>query len=230
LPSAQTRARKSVKAMANQTPNPILSKSQVAQFQAQGYLLLPNFYSLQRVQSICQGVYAVIGQVMRKHTIQDDRAAFSMDSFDSGYNALIEQNRKMGSQVYDAVKFIPEFWRLVSDSVHSRLMLELRPGSIPAMAASGCGIRIDNPSEDHYRALWHQEYPAQLRSIDGLVFWSPLVPVTQDLGPVSIGVGSHIAGPLPVVRLDAMSGRSGAYALRLACEDQLIHSTPALLH
>lgn len=206
----------------SQFTNSILSKEQVAQFHTQGYLLLPDFYSLQSVRFVCQGIYNVIGQVMRKHGIEDHRTSFSMDSFDAGYNELIEQNRKIGSQVYDAVKFIPEFWYLVADSVHSRLMQELRAGSMPAMAASGCGIRIDNPSEDHYRALWHQEYPAQLRSLDGLVFWSPLIPVTQDTGPVSIAVGSHKGGLFPVERLDSTSGRSGAYALRLAHEEQLI--------
>jgi Phytanoyl-CoA dioxygenase (PhyH) len=206
----------------SQSVKPILSPEQIAQFKAQGYLLLPNFYSLNSVELVCRGIYAVIGQVMRKHVLEDYRSVFSMQSFDVGYNSLIQKNRKIGSEIYDAVKYIPEFWRLVADSVHSQLMQELRPGSVPAMAASGCGIRIDNPSEDHYRALWHQEYPAQLRSMDGLVFWSPLLSVTADLGPVSICVGSHLAGPLLVERLDATSGRSGAYALRLAHEEQLI--------
>jgi Phytanoyl-CoA dioxygenase (PhyH) len=206
----------------SQSANTILSKEQVSKFHAQGYLLLPDFYSLQSIKFVCQGIYKVIGQVMCMHGIEDHRPSFCMDSFDAGYNDLIRQNRKIGSQVYDAVKFIPEFWSLVADSVHSKLMQELRAGSIPAMAATGCGIRIDNPSEDQYRALWHQEYPAQLRSLDGLVFWSPLLPVTQDSGPVSIGIGSHKAGLLPVERLDSASGRSGAYALRLAREEQLI--------
>ena len=175
------------------------------------------------VQSVCEGIYQVIGQVLRRHGLPDRRPAFDMAHFDVHFTDLIKQDRRLGAEIYDAVKFIPAFWRLVATPLHARLMQDLRPESVPALAASGCGIRIDNPNEDKFRALWHQEYPAQLRSLDGLVFWSPLLKMTPELGPVSVCSGSHRLGALPVQRLsESMSGRSGAYALQLANESELI--------
>jgi ectoine hydroxylase-related dioxygenase (phytanoyl-CoA dioxygenase family) len=201
----------------------LLTHDQIAQFHREGYLLLHGFYPAELIDEVCQGIYQVIGKVMEKYSISDERSAFSVDSFDQAYNALITNDRQLGSEIYDAVKYIPAFWKLVSDSSHSALMKQLRPDALPAVASSGCGIRIDNPSEDRYRALWHQEYPAQLRSLDGLVFWSPLLPITTELGPVVICPGSHTEGALPVLRLStASSGRTGAYGLKLLNEEALL--------
>jgi hypothetical protein len=204
--------------------NPMrLSSDQIAMFQREGFLLLRDFYAFDLVQEVCLGVYDVIGQVMCRHSIPDHRPSFSIENFDHSYNALIEKNRQLGSEIYDAVKYIPAFWKLVADPSHSELMKQLRLNAMPAVASAGCGIRIDNPSEDRYRALWHQEYPAQLRSLDGLVFWSPLLPITTELGPVVICPGSHNEGPLPVQKLNAVSsGRTGAYGLQLLNEEALL--------
>ena len=95
---------------------------------------------------------------------------------------------------------------------------------MPGVAAGGYGIRIDNPSEDRYRAEWHQEYPSQLRSLDGLVYWSPLVAMTPALGPVRFCPGSHRAGPQPVLTSGGHDGKTGAYAVRLRDETQLLET------
>jgi Phytanoyl-CoA dioxygenase (PhyH) len=205
----------------------VLDQTQIDQFGKDGYLILKGFYDPQDVAQVCEGIYDVIGQVMRRHGLLDSRPEFSTDTFDVGYTDLIRADRRLGSEVYDAVKYIPAFWRIVAHSAHAALMTQLRPHSVPSVAASGCGIRIDNPAEDKFRALWHQEYPAQLRSLDGLVFWSPLVPITESLGPVALCAGSHKEGALPVLRLEpSTSGRSGAYALQLANEKNLIAKYP----
>lgn len=99
----------------------------------------------------------------------------------------------------------------------------LRPQSCPGVAAAGYGLRINNPFEEKFRANWHQEYPAQLRSLDGLVFWSPLVSVTKELGPVTICPESHKEGPIAVYTNDPKhKERTGAYSLVLENESALI--------
>jgi ectoine hydroxylase-related dioxygenase (phytanoyl-CoA dioxygenase family) len=90
------------------------------------------------------------------------------------------------------------------------------------VAGGGYGIRIDNPREDRIRAWWHQEFPTQLRSLDGLIFWSPLLPVTPDMGPVGICVGSHKEGVVPIFDDDGGLDRSGAYAVRLQNEAEVV--------
>lgn len=202
----------------------LLTDSKIETFRAEGVLVLPGFYDLERwIRPVQYGIHQIIGQVMRRHGIDDKRPAFAADNFDAGFQDLIARNRSWGGEVYDAVKQIPAFIRLLAHSSNEQLMRILRPGCVPGVAAGGYGIRIDNPNEDRFRALWHQEYPAQLRSLNGIVFWSPLVPVALELGPVRFCPGSHAEGPLPVVTSDpAGSGRSGAYALKLKDETAII--------
>ncbi len=176
----------------------LLTAEQVLQFKRDGVLVVPRFYPIDSIQTIQRGIYDIIGCVIKKHGFKDERKPFRPETFDDGFNDLILKDRSIGSEAYDAVKQIPEFIRLVSSDLHERLMLQLRPGSLPGVAAGGYGIRIDNPNEDHFRSQWHQEYPAQLRSRNGLVFWSSLVPITPELGPVEFCLGSHAEGILPV--------------------------------
>lgn len=200
-----------------------LNQAQVDEFAQNGFLVIQNFYDAEDIKAVQVGIHAVIGAVTARHGMDDTRPAFSADTFDAGYMDLIQANRKWGGEVYDLVKEIPAFNRLIAHASHEELMEQLRPGAVPGLTAGGSGIRIDNPNEDKFRAMWHQEYPAQLKSPDGLVFWSPLVPVTPDLGPVMFCPGSQLEGPIAVCHADPENaGRTGAYALKLAGEDKLL--------
>jgi Phytanoyl-CoA dioxygenase (PhyH) len=197
------------------TKPPLLSEDQRATFATDGVLVLPGFYDpASEVEPVQRGIHDVIGQVMARHGITDDRPSYQASEFDAGYAEVIALNRSYGGEVYDAVKQIPAFMRLVTHPANEQVVRELRRGCVPGLAAGGYGIRIDNPGEDRFRAQWHQEYPAQLRSLDGVVFWSPLVPITADLGPVTACLGSHREGAVPV-RVGTGGGRQGAYALEL---------------
>ena len=95
------------------------------------------------------------------------------------------------------------------------------------VAGGGHGIRIDIAHEERFRADWHQEYPAQLRSVDGAVFWSPLVPINEDLGPVRVCIGSHKDGLVPVHTSDPdHPEKSGAYGLVLQDRERRIARYP----
>jgi hypothetical protein len=205
--------------------NKYLRSEQITEFERNGVLIIRDFYDECDIGAVQRGIHDVIGQVMLKYGIADLRGAYDPSEFDKGYLDLIKINRSWGGEIYDAVKQIPAFMRLVAHPRHESLFAELRQGSIPGIAAGGYGIRIDCPFEDRYRAMWHQEYPAQLRSVDGLVFWSPLVDVTEALGPVVFCPESHKLGPLPVCHADPEgAGRSGAYALMI--KDEQRHLEP----
>jgi hypothetical protein len=203
-------------------PRDLLSYAQVDEFHSNGVLIVPGYYDPElHILPIQLAIHQVIGQVMKRHGIADARPTFSANDFDVGYQSLIAIDRSYGGEVYDAVKQIPAFVRLLADARHEALFERLRPGSIPGIAAGGYGIRIDNPREDRFRAEWHQEYPTQLRSLDGLVFWSPLVKMTPELGPVRFCLGSHLGGAIPVLT-QPEGGKTGAYALRLKDEENLL--------
>jgi ectoine hydroxylase-related dioxygenase (phytanoyl-CoA dioxygenase family) len=59
--------------------------------------------------------------------------------------------------------------------------------------------------------------------MDGLVFWSPLVPVTPELGPLQVAVASHRDGLAPLTSKDPdHPEKTGAYALRIHREAELV--------
>ena len=206
--------------------NLLLKAEQIEQFERDGVLVLRSAYDQSDIMAVQKGIYDIIGRVMHQHNLPYTRRPFSAESFDDGFNAMIQYNRALGARVYDAVKQIPAFFRLLSHPMHEQLMQQLRPGSQPGIAAGGYGIRIDNPNEDQFRAQWHQEYPAQLRSLNGLVFWSSLVPIDDALGPVVFCPGSHKEGPLPVNIGSSDAERRGAYNLMLHNEADYIAKYP----
>jgi len=204
--------------------SPILNEQQIEEFCRNGVLVIPGFYDqASAIKPIQQGIYDLIGLLIQKYELDIDRPNFSPDTFDAGYQKLIAADRLYGGEVYDGVKQIPAFIRLVSNPLHERIFSELRANSNPAVAAGGYGIRIDNPYEEKFKANWHQEYPAQLRSPDGIVYWTPLIPVTPELGPVELCLGSHRDGPVPVLTRDSRNlEKRGAYSLTLENEPELL--------
>lgn len=203
-------------------------QSEAEQFSRDGYTIIRGFYDQDTViNPIREGARRIIEALCKKYGISAPTATAD-EAMGPGYLALARANRAWGGEVYDAVKQIPAFMRLVSDARNDEVFRALRPGSEPGLAAGGYGIRIDSPGEDKFRAPWHQEFPAQLRSPDGIVFWSPLVSVTAEVGPVELAVGSQREGMIPVYKDDGGAGKSGAYALRLDREAERLAKYPHL--
>jgi hypothetical protein len=202
----------------------ILTEQQKNEFKDSGLLLIQDFYDVKNdIEPIQYGIWKIIGLLITKYNIPVVQPPFSPETFDFGYRELIALNRSYGGVVYDAVKQIPAFMRLVTNSKNEVLMGELRADSMPGLAAGGYGIRIDNPHEEKFRSLWHYEYRDQLRSTDGVVFWSPLVPITLELGPVQVCPGSHKDGLRRSYLNDPeMAGKPGAYGLKIENEEQII--------
>ena len=197
-------------------------------FDRDGVALLEGFYDINtQLRPIQDGIRAIVSTVARKYSVTVP-VATPVEAMTEGYSELIKINRTWGGEIYDAVKQIPGLLRLVADARNDRLFRRLRPDSIPGIAAGGFGIRIDNPAEHKFRAAWHQEFPAQLRSLDGVVFWTPLLDVTPEMGPVEVAVGSHAEGLVPVYEESPEGGRAGAYSLRLSDEEARLSRYPTI--
>ncbi len=203
---------------------PLLDDRQREQFRRDGLLLIRGHYHPERdIAPIQRGIHGIIAALIAREGLGTAQAPFSPATFDSGYQDLIRHERKLGGEVYDAVKQVPAFMRLVADARNEQLMRELRGTDLPGLAAGGYGIRIDNPGEERFRADWHQEYPSQLRSLDGVVFWSPLLPVSEELGPVRFCLGSHHDGLVRLHTRDpAHPEKTGAYSLTLEDRDRRV--------
>jgi hypothetical protein len=201
-----------------------LSPAQVEHFREQGFLLIREFYDIpSEIEPVLHAIYGIIGILLEKYKVKINRLPFDYNTFDHGLKHLIEIDRSIGGVIYDAVKQIPAFQRIICCHANEKLFMQLRKTTLSGIASGGSGIRIDHPHESKFMAPWHQEYPAQLRSSDGLVFWSPLRPLTQELGPVEICPGSHKEGALKVLTFDETAPeKSGAYALRLFNESDIL--------
>jgi hypothetical protein len=206
-------------------PRKLLSDEQTARFRSDGFLLLRNFYDLEtEIRPIQQNIHRILGMMLKNHAIDFEQQSFAPETFDAGYQELIAHDRRYGSFMYDAVKHIPPFVRLACSSKHDALLMQLRGSDMPGLPYGGFGIRIDNPFEEKFRANWHQDYPYQRCSIDGLVFWSPLISVTEEVGPLQLAVGSHHDG-LRTITTKAREGevsKPGAYSLRLYNEEEVL--------
>ena len=201
----------------------LLGEHQIVQFERNGFILLENFYPLEKIEPICRRAYDIIGEVIREYDLPVKRKPYAFEAFDDGYLEVININRRYGGVIYDAVKQIPAFMALVADLKNEKVFQQLRAGAIAGIAAGGFGIRINNPFEEKYRAAWHQEYPGQLRSLNGLVFWSPLINVLPENGPVNILPGSHKEGLFPLIQYETNNqGQTGGYAARLHNEQALV--------
>lgn len=204
--------------------NKLLSEEQVKEFNESGYTVIKGFYNQKlEIEPIQYGIWQILNILYRKYHIEIESREFLPETFDYGYQKLITANRKYGGEVYDAIKQIPAFIRLVSLEKNDQVFMQLRGVKTPAIAAAGYGIRIDNPHEEKYRSLWHYEYRDQLRSIDGIVFWIPLVKLTHEMGPVQICPRSHLGGLRRSYLKDPDNPeKTGAYAMRLENEESLI--------
>lgn len=201
-----------------------LTAEQLQAFETDGVIVLRSFFDVdQEIHGIQRGVYDIIGLLLRKYGLPDDRGAFSTENFDTGYQTLMKHDRKIGGEVYDAVKQIPAFMRFLAHPYLSDLVCQIRETTTPGIAAQGYGIRIDNPNEERFRSPWHQDYTSHLRSKDGLVFWSPLAAVQEDMGAVEFCLGSHKLGAVRVYDHDPnQPDKKGAYGMVLENEEQTI--------
>ncbi|WP_299949778.1 phytanoyl-CoA dioxygenase family protein [uncultured Ruegeria sp.] len=201
----------------------ILSEADRKFFEAEGYLIVKGFYDVtNEITPIQKDIYDIIGLVAERHGEVLNRPRFSPEQFDAGYNTLIARNRNYGGEIYDLVKQIPAFLRLICNERSDALFRSLRNTTHSGIGAESYGIRIDVPYEDKFRSHWHQEFMFQPQSIDGIVFWTPLLPVSAEYGPVIVLPKSHRDGLCVYSRGANYADKQGAYQIGLHDEDEII--------
>jgi len=189
-----------------------------------GFVIIENFFDVENeIKPILFDIYRIIGLFIKKYNLEINQGAFSIDTFDQGLVEISKVNRKIVSEIYDVIKQIPSFMELVSNSKNSKLFFYMRDSDMCGIGAGSYGIRIDLPFEDKYRANWHQDFLAQFGSEDGLVFWTPLVNLVPEIGPVQFCVKSHKDGIRKVITNDNTNGKTGAYSIKLFDEENIIN-------
>jgi ectoine hydroxylase-related dioxygenase (phytanoyl-CoA dioxygenase family) len=192
----------------------ILTEEQIAEYQENGVLIIKGFYSNEEIYPIQKAIYDIIGLIIKKHRLPIKQNPYSSKNFFSGYLDIIAEDRSIGSAIYDAIKKITSFRRLISSEKNQHIYQQLSGAINTGVCPLAQGIRIDNKSEDFYRSLWHQELIYHPQSRDGAVFWSPLVDVTEKMGAIQICLKSHKNGLLKYKESTSKDLKSGnAYSL-----------------
>jgi hypothetical protein len=173
-----------------------LTTEQVSEYKRNGVLIIRGFYDESEINPIKFAIYDIIGLVIKKYDLAIQQKPYSQDNFYSGYLDLIAMDRKLGGIVYDAIKKITPFRRIISSEKNQDVYEQLSGATNTGICPLSQGIRIDNKSEDFYRSLWHQELIFHPQSKDGAVFWSPLIDVSKDMGTIQICLKSHRKGLL----------------------------------
>ena len=203
--------------------NRVIDDRQKKEFFENGVVVIKNFYDLEsEILPIQKAIYQIIGLVMQRHSVSIIRDPFEGGNFDAGYMQLIAINRDFGGEVYDLIKQIPSFLRLIASKKAEQLFCHLRSTDAPGIGANSYGIRIDNPYEDKFRSQWHQEFLFQPQSLDGIVFWTPLLPITADIGPVIVCSKSHKDGLCVYSKSKAYANKIGAYTIGIKDEDAVV--------
>lgn len=201
----------------------VINHDQKQQFEHDGVLVIKGFYDVKReITPIQKHIYEIIGLIAKRHGISIQRPPFEGCNFDASYLDIIKNDRNLGAEVYDLVKQIPSFIRLISSKKVEALFCDLRGTDMAGIGAGSYGIRIDNPHEEQFRSHWHQEFVFQPQSMDGIVFWTPLVPITRDLGPVIVCPGSHKNGLCVYTRHGTHANKSGSYQIGLNNETEVV--------
>ena len=201
----------------------MFSDRQRREFFENGVVVIKNFYDVEsEIRPIQKAIYQIIGLVMQKHSVSISREPFEGNNFDSGYLDLIAINRDFGGEIYDLVKQIPSFLRLIASTKSEQLFCHLRNTDAPGIGAASYGIRIDNPYEDQFRSQWHQEFLFQPQSLDGIVFWTPLLQVTEDMGPVVVCPKSHKDSLCVYSKSKAYANKIGAYKISIKDEEATV--------
>lgn len=178
----------------------ILTSEQIDLYKNNGFLVLKGFYSLEKeIYPILKAIHHLMGILIKKYKLPIQQEAFSPQTFDSGFERLIHTNRSYGGELYDALKNIIEFRRLINSRKNEKIYQQLSGAIAVGCCPVAQGIRIDNPDEDFFRSLWHQEMVYHPQSADGATFWSPLVSITPEMGPLQICAKSHVNGLMKYV-------------------------------
>ncbi len=191
-------------------------------FAADGFVVLRGWLDVERELAPLQRELGLLivhaARACGAHyAVPDDPA-----EFDRGYLALVAAHPDVQPLVYDMAKNLVAFQRLIVDERLAGLFRALRGSELAGTAPGSNGVRIDRPGDDRRAAPWHQEFQYQFRSLDGITFWIPLVPVVAAMGPVVLARGSHHHGVEPLI--DTSGGgesetADGAYgALRIPDE------------
>ena len=166
-------------------------------FKTEGAVIVRGLLGDARKSELRQALSGIISAQYRHATGHDPAPDADIDTL---FNALCAIDRRLGALVYEAAREVPAFYSLllhpwVQDVVKTLLGTDTL--HIPYDKAM---FRIDRSNEPWFEFHWHQDYTYNQMSDPTVTVWTPLTPVTEDMGPLHVIPRSH--GQIHPVRLE----------------------------
>jgi len=201
----------------------VLTENQKNKFYNNGFLKIKNFYDVKNeILPIQKSIHQIIDFVIKRHSLDITREPFNGNNFDNKFQELVALDEAFGAEIYDLTKQIPSFIRLISSKKSEDIICLLRNTDAVGIGQKSYGIRIDRPFDKKFRAHWHQEFIFQPQSMDGIIFWTPLLSVQKEIGPLIICSGSHKEGLCIYDKNKYDSEKSGAYTIGIYDERNVV--------
>jgi len=104
----------------------------------------------------------------------------------------IETENQITSKIYSFLPSVPDLYRFATQDclIDNIKMLGLHSpalGTVPL-------VRIDRPKEEKFLTPWHQDYWYSYASLDSVVVWIPLGPLTKEHGKLNVAINTHKNG------------------------------------
>lgn len=115
---------------------------------------------------------------------------------------------------------LPDYLHLISDPRLRALVTAATGSPHHQLAFDHCLLRVDRPGSDATNFDWHQDYSYNVLSTDAVTFWIPLVPITADMGPLSVVPRSH--GEILPIRVEPGAQKFDPNRLPLAVPPETI--------
>jgi hypothetical protein len=135
--------------------------------------------------------------------------------FDAGFEELCAVDPAAGPAIFDACRRLASVHRLSVAPPLLELSKRLMQTEL-VMLPPYKPVRIDWHEREAALLPWHQDYPYAQDSLDGVVYWIPLVDVDEHNGCLEVALGSQRGGVQPVAMIEPASGGAGVRGLRIA--------------
>lgn len=168
----------------NSQPSSYLTSQQLQEYADKGYAIARGVFEADDFQAF--------GQAFLRLTEERSGRRFS-SLHDPELRDLFDQEPRLESDVYNAVRTAPEIRQRAMDSRLAYLLEKLVPQE-PLGVFEKMILRIDLPAWEHEVAHWHQDYFFVKGNTETITAWIPLQDVHRLNGCLLVEPGSHKLG------------------------------------
>lgn len=129
------------------------------------------------------------------------------DLYNQAWELLGEERRYLSTLPGDLSSFSSFVGH---DSVKSLMKRLFDTPAVQTVADSNV-LRVDRPLDDSTILGWHQDFPYNVLSEDAATVWSPILPVSEEMGRMRVVPGNLRAMPVDLVKSEKAKFHSSSY-------------------